>query len=201
MIKNILVSVFVVYQFTQADRLLLQAGIPADTTAAPAPGAPAWVPPELPAPAQQSTTMECLLPNTAAAGCAGRLTTINNAAANFKFRCGGRGSCASADIIFNFENSNAERVEQIQFSEDYAGYKATVTIDSTLSSVKQYIDKFECKSYGACQDTTVQLIGGASLNDVDCPYPSFCANCLIKVCEWEVLAEGQKNLLCGTGKA
>jgi hypothetical protein len=202
MIKNILASVFAFYQLTQGNRLLLQVGIPADTTtAAPLVGPPGWVPVTLPpAAAQPSTIVECLLDNLNPAGCAGRQTVINNAATNFKFKCGARGACAQAEIIFNFENSHAERVEQIQFSEEYAGYQATITIDSTLSAVKQYIDKFECKAHGACEGTTIQLIGGASINDVDCPYPSFCTNCNIKECEWVVAAE-VRTLACGTPKA
>ncbi len=95
----------------------------------------------------------------------------------------------------------AERVEQITFSEDYAGYGATVTIDSTLSAVKQYIDKFECKAFGACMNLNIQLIGGASLNDLDCPYPNNCQNCNVHICDWSVAADGSKTLLCGTPKA
>jgi len=99
-------------------------------------------------------------------------------------------------MVFNFNNAYTERVEIISFSEQYAGYGATVIMDSTNSLRKQYIDKFECKAPGSCMDTTVKLIGGSSLNDVNCAMPHFCSNCNIEVCEYGPMGQ----LLCGTPK-
>eukprot|EP00483_Globobulimina_turgida_P002656 UN02660 len=199
MIKTIIASVFAVYQLTSGNRLLLQQ----TGNQGGGQGPPGWVPIPIPTgSAQQSTVMECVLANTDPAGCAGRAMTITNAATNFKYTCGNVGACASANITFNFENSNAERVEQISFSEQYAGYNARIVIDSTKSAVKQYIDKFECKAFGACEGTSVLLFGGSSVNDVDCPYPRFCNNCNIYECQWGPPgADGVPVELCGTPKA
>jgi hypothetical protein len=197
MIKTIIASVFAVYQLTSGEnnRLLLQAG-PAN------PNAVGWVPITLPTNAQQATVMECVLSHLDPAGCAGRATTITNAATNFKFECSNLGACAQANITFNFVNSHAERVEQISFSEQYAGYNAIIVIDSTESAVKQYIDKFECKAPGACENAQVKCFGGSSVNDVDCPHPNYCTNCFIYECVWGPPdAAGIKTELCGTGKA
>eukprot|EP00483_Globobulimina_turgida_P002442 UN02446 len=193
MIK-IIVSVFAFYQLALGNkRLLLQ------------PGPPAWVPPELPAPAAHAptTVLECTLPNIDPAGCAGRETTMVNPPTDFKMTCSARGACASAKITYKFVGSGVERVEQMEFSEMYAGYRATVTIDSTESLTKQYINMLECKAFGACLDTTIILIGGASLNDVDCPEPDFCTNCNVKECVWgaAAAADGTKPLLCDLPKA
>eukprot|EP00483_Globobulimina_turgida_P010334 UN10354 len=167
MIKTIFASLFAAYSLTSGQGVEV-----------PGAGAPGWVPVPIPTGgAAQSTVMECVLPNTDPAGCAGRDTPITNPATNFKYVCSAIGSCASARISFVYENSHAERVEQICFSEQYAGYNAEVIMDSTNSAVKQYIDKFECKAYGACENLTVKLFGGSSINDVDCGRPSYCNNC------------------------
>eukprot|EP01084_Bolivina_argentea_P258442 435698_1 len=191
--KSIIASLFTIYALASATskRLLLQA-----QTAAPV---ATWTPVVIPngnAPSY-STTMECLLPNTNPMGCAGRITTLQNAGNNFKLKCGVIGSCAASTLNFTYVNSMVERVEQISFSEAFAGYNAKIIMDSTQSTtIKQYINKFECKAWGACEFINVYLIGGASLNHMDCPQPTFCENCKVYVCEWG--ANGER--LCGTGK-
>eukprot|EP00483_Globobulimina_turgida_P002124 UN02126 len=193
MIK-IIVSLFALYalELSVGNRLLLQASPPVPGTYV-----PPWVPPTLPVtPAAHPSVLECTLPNTDPAGCAGRATKMLNPPNNFVMECSARGACAQAQITFNFVGSAAERVEQVSFSEDYAGYRATVTIDSTQSAVKQYIDKFECKAFSACLETTVVLIGGAEINDVECPESVFCANCFIKECVWDIAG----GLVCDVPK-
>eukprot|EP01083_Nonionella_stella_P081577 224764_1 len=192
MIKSIITSLFSIYALTLSNRRLLQTvHVPTDRPAVTQPGIPSLNT------AQYSTVMHCTLPNTDPKGCAGRITSFENAGTNFKLTCSNTGACASATLNFTYVNSMVPRVEQISFSEAFAGYGATVIMDSTQSTtIKQYIDKFECKAWGACKNTNVYLIGGASLNDMDCPQPNFCKNCKVYVCEWG--ANGER--LCGTGK-
>eukprot|EP01083_Nonionella_stella_P116037 344515_1 len=191
--KSIIASLFTIYALASGNRRLLQTGapgvvlptgLPANT--APAATVPAWVAPTLPNLNNPSynTIMECNLPNTAVAGCAGRLTSIENAGQNFKMTCSNIGACAASQFTFNFVNSMVERIEQISFSEQFAGYMASVTIDSTNSARKQYIDKLECKAQGACQGTTIKAFGGASVNDVKCSMPNYCEGCTVSTCEW-----------------
>eukprot|EP01083_Nonionella_stella_P286222 974124_1 len=108
-------------------------------------------------PPTKFTVMECILPNTDPAGCAARKLSIQNAEQNFKFICSNLGACAYSTLNFTYINSMVERVKQISFSEAFAGYNSTIIMDSTQSTRKQYIDKFECKAQGACQGATVQL--------------------------------------------
>eukprot|EP00483_Globobulimina_turgida_P000647 UN00647 len=199
MIKTIFASLFAAYSLTSGQGV----EVPAPGQGAGAGSPPGWVPVPIPTGgAAQSTVLECVLAHTDPAGCAGRATTITNAATNFKMECSNIGACAAAQISFIYENSNAERVEQLCFSEQYAGYGATVIMDSTNSAIKQYIDKFECKAYGACENVNVKLFGGSSINDVDCGRPEYCSNCNIHECEWGAAdAEGNRVELCGTPKA
>eukprot|EP01084_Bolivina_argentea_P215723 366305_1 len=77
-----------------------------------------------------ATEMECILSNKDPAGCAGRTTNMVNPPQNFILKCSAIGSCASS--IFNFEYSNAliERIEMILMAAPWAGYGATIVIDS-----------------------------------------------------------------------
>merc|ERR1712130_212596 len=99
-------------------------------------------------------------------------------------------------LKFEYTNALTERVEQISFSQSFAGYGATVIMDSTNSKRNQKIDKFLCTAPGSCQDTSVKLFGGAGINDVQCALPNYCNNCNIYVCQWGPVGEE----LCGTGK-
>ncbi len=96
--------------------------------------------------------MECtrVLSNTYPAGCAGRITSFQNAGQNFKLKCSNSGACAASTLNFTYVNSMVERVEQISFSQPFAGFNSKIIMDSTQSTRKQYIDKFECKAQGAC---------------------------------------------------
>lgn len=220
--KSILAALFTIYSATQSSRLLLQtpvyvpaqattsapgtgagAGAGTGTGTAPAqPGTTVWTAPILPSagPGQSlgaGGAFECVLPNTDPAGCAGRLTSFANAGENFKVKCSNIGSCAASRLEFTYGSGSwVERVEQLLFSEPYAGYGATIVMDSTNSPRNQYIDKLECKAPNACMDMTVELFGGASVNDIDCAYGNYCPNCNIKICEWTSV--GVK--LCGTPK-
>eukprot|EP01084_Bolivina_argentea_P266491 452012_1 len=100
-----------------------------------------------------ATEMECILSNKYPAGCAGRSINMVNPPKNFKLKCATIGSCASS--IFNFEYSNAliERIEMILMAAPWAGYGATIVLDSRGSTgVPQSIDVLECAEIGACQD-------------------------------------------------
>eukprot|EP01084_Bolivina_argentea_P258443 435702_1 len=137
--KSIIASLFTIYALVSSDkRRLLQTtvvpGKPANTFK------PVYIP-NLTDPSYQ-TVMECVLPNTDPAGCAGRITAFQNAGQNFKLTCSNVGACAAATLNFTYVNSMVERVEQISFSEAFAGYNAKIIMDSTQSAMKQYIDKF-----------------------------------------------------------
>eukprot|EP01083_Nonionella_stella_P024629 67904_1 len=45
---------------------------------------------------QYSTVMNCVLPNTYAAGCAWRITSFQNAGVNFKLKCTAPGACVGS---------------------------------------------------------------------------------------------------------
>eukprot|EP01084_Bolivina_argentea_P262991 444973_1 len=97
---------------------------------------------------QYSTVMNCVLPNTDAAGCAGRITSFQNAGVNFKLKCTAPGACAGSTFNFTYVNSMVPCVEQISFSEPFAGFRAEIIMDSTQSTtIKHHIDKFECKAW------------------------------------------------------
>eukprot|EP01084_Bolivina_argentea_P258444 435703_1 len=149
--KSIIASLFTIYALASGNRRLLQTagpgvvlptGLPANT--APAATVPAWIAPTIPNLNNPSynTLMECNLKNTNPAGCAGRITAFQNAGQNFKLTCSNVGACAAATLNFTYVNSMVERVEQISFSEAFAGYNAKIIMDSTQSAMKQYIDKF-----------------------------------------------------------
>jgi len=206
--KSIIASLFTIYAvLSSGKRLLQQAAIPnlptATEPAAAQPGTPGgWVAPVIPSLTgpQYATVMECVLPNTDPAGCAGRNHAIINPSMNFKVKCSEQGACAASTLNFTYVNSMSERVEQVSFSEAFAGYNAKIIMDSTQSPRNQYLDKFECMAPGACQGVVVQVIGGASVNDVNCPRPEYCSGCEIQDCEWT----GPPNaspLACGTGKS
>jgi len=183
-------------------RLLLQTAIPPTEPGSGAPGnagtgqpADPWTPPPLPPmnSFQVRTTLECTLPNTSPSGCAGRLTAMTNPAENMQVKCAAAGACQGSTLEFTYNNAYTERVEIISFSEQNAGKGATVIMDSTNSLTKQYIDKFECTAPAACSNAKVRLIGGASLNDVDCSMRNYCQNCNIEFCEYSATGA----LVCG----
>eukprot|EP01083_Nonionella_stella_P286224 974127_1 len=58
--------------------------------------------------ASYNTVMECNLPNTDPASCAGRITSFQNAQQNFKLKCSNSGACASSTLNFTYVNSMVE---------------------------------------------------------------------------------------------
>eukprot|EP00481_Brizalina_sp_1-RS-2013_P000546 TRINITY_DN140_c0_g1_i1.p1 TRINITY_DN140_c0_g1~~TRINITY_DN140_c0_g1_i1.p1 ORF type:complete len:153 (-),score=36.20 TRINITY_DN140_c0_g1_i1:244-702(-) len=147
--------------------------------------------------------MECNLPNTDPAGCAGRITSLTNPSNNFKLSCSNMGACAASTLNFTYVNSMVERVEQVSCSEQFACYNSKIIMDSTQSPGNQYIDKFDCTSPGACQGVVVQMIGGAAVNDVNCARAEYCPDCKIEVCNWDPALPPNAaagNLICGAPK-
>eukprot|EP01083_Nonionella_stella_P302087 1040143_1 len=131
-----------------------------------------------------ATEMECMLSNKDPAGCAGRTTNMVNPPQNFKLKCAGIGSCASSTFNFEFTNPMIERIEMILMAAPWAGYGATIVLDSRGSTgVPQSIDVLECAEIGACQDLVVKLYGGATINDIKCSQVDYCQGCTIKECD------------------
>eukprot|EP01084_Bolivina_argentea_P111160 198420_1 len=104
--KSIIPSLFTIYSIESGNRRLLHTAGPGVVlpTGGPANKAAATVPARIAQtlPNQNNTSyntiIECKLKNTAVAGCAGRLTSLENAGQNFKMRCSKIGACAASQF-------------------------------------------------------------------------------------------------------
>eukprot|EP00481_Brizalina_sp_1-RS-2013_P000317 TRINITY_DN10888_c0_g1_i1.p1 TRINITY_DN10888_c0_g1~~TRINITY_DN10888_c0_g1_i1.p1 ORF type:complete len:117 (+),score=21.43 TRINITY_DN10888_c0_g1_i1:149-499(+) len=110
------------------------------------------------------------------------------------------GACAASTLNFTYVNSMVERVELLSCSEQFSCFNAKVIMDSTQSPGNQYLDIFECKAPGACQGVSLQMIGGASVNDLNCPRAEYCPDCTHEICEWDPALPIGVSLLCGAPK-
>jgi len=180
--KSVIASLFAIYSLTSgSNRLLQQVLLPENQPAAPQStvGLPPLTLPALPtAPALER---KCVVAYDAGTPtkptCAGTTMEINNPVTHFKLYCNALGACAAATINFNYSPGHSvERIEIIQFSETYAGYNAVVTINNMMGGNPLNLDKLECKKPGACENLKVHL-NNAVITNVNCPYPSYCANC------------------------
>merc|ERR1719410_8551 len=124
--------------------------------------------PFIPEATQPTLTLECTAPYTMIGKtCAGTIKEFTNPVNEFKIGCTATGACAQTDFIFNYDaNYYGERINQIVFSETYAGYMATITLDNQ-SPYSLYIDVIKCSAVGACQEMQIRTIG-ASINDMQC---------------------------------
>merc|ERR1712154_134291 len=99
-----------------------------------------------------SMVLECNTPYDIAppgTTCAGTLKEFTNPVNEFKVQCSATGGCAETDFQFNYdEKYYGERIHSMVFSEAYAGYRSTVTVDNK-SPYGIYIDNLECKGTGA----------------------------------------------------
>jgi len=183
----------------------------------PAPGA-APATPEAGTPAQQgatpfipfipsvtapSLTLECTAPYTMIGQtCAGTIKEFTNPVNEFKIGCSALGACAQTDFIFNYDaNYYGERINQMVFSEQYAGYMSTITVDNQ-SPYSLYIDVIKCAAVGACQDMTIRTIG-ASVNDLQCDKTiGACNGCQVEICKREANTNtGEIEVVCGPKKS
>merc|ERR1712019_157023 len=121
--------------------------------------------------------------------CAGTIKEFTNPVNEFKIGCSATGACAQTDFIFNYDaNYYGERINQIVFSETYAGYMSTITLDNQ-SPYSLYIDVIKCSAVGACQDMQIRTIGA-------------CQGCQVEICKREANTNtGEIEVVCGPKKA
>jgi len=129
--------------------------------------------------------------------CAGTLKEFTNPVNEFKVQCSATGGCAETQFQFNYdEKYYGERIHSMIFSEAYAGYRSTVTVDNR-SPYGIYIDNLACKGVGACQDMHIKLID-ATMNDLHCEHQvGACIGCTIELCNRRVSASGVEEIICG----
>merc|ERR1712151_51622 len=111
--------------------------------------------------------------------CAGQIDTIVNGMDMFQYVCSAFGSCAQSVINFEYtQNGFVEHIERVSFTEQYAGYGATINVINKQTAKVVKINKLDCSVATACNNLSVYL-DNADLGDVNCPYPSYCADCMV----------------------
>merc|ERR1712129_13296 len=172
----------------------------AQTSSTAAPAGSVFIPGiQLPGLGMPSMVLECNTPfdiPPPGTTCAGTLKEFTNPFNEFKVQCS-TGGCAETDFQFNYdEKYYGERIHSMVFSEAYAGYRSTVTVDNR-SPYGIYIDNLECKGVGACQDMTIKLIG-ATMNDLHCEHQvGACIGCTIEICKRQPGPTGAEQIVCG----
>eukprot|EP00484_Ammonia_sp_Unknown_P023860 CAMPEP_0197034890 /NCGR_PEP_ID=MMETSP1384-20130603/12831_1 /TAXON_ID=29189 /ORGANISM="Ammonia sp." /LENGTH=186 /DNA_ID=CAMNT_0042464861 /DNA_START=65 /DNA_END=625 /DNA_ORIENTATION=+ len=122
----------------------------------------------------------CVLDYTDPASCAGKAEIIMNPGDYFQMDCAARGACAQSTTTFQYDTSSASLyIDAVVFSEEYAGYGATIVVENTRPGNQVVLNKLECKAPGACQGLTI-ILKNADLNELDCSDPNFCSACFIK---------------------
>eukprot|EP00484_Ammonia_sp_Unknown_P021333 CAMPEP_0197043648 /NCGR_PEP_ID=MMETSP1384-20130603/19866_1 /TAXON_ID=29189 /ORGANISM="Ammonia sp." /LENGTH=186 /DNA_ID=CAMNT_0042474979 /DNA_START=102 /DNA_END=662 /DNA_ORIENTATION=+ len=137
--------------------------------------------PEVPAaPVGPQLEKNCVLEYTNAASCAGKAEVITNPGNYFQMDCAALGACAQSTTTFQFTPATtALYIDTVIFSEQYAGYGATIVVEDIRVGSQAVLNKLECKALGACQGLTI-ILKNADLNELNCGDVSYCPDCWIR---------------------